>query len=103
MSLSVQIAQGMSATTVSGVSANTFTIGVAPLSKRKPSFLGTRVLVCGKVVRKLKGQTLICLLPPGVPHKVHSTLAIDDEGYLVLGHKTEDGKVTWQGVTTLDE
>ena len=64
--------------------------GFMPRSaKRKPSVLGTRVLVCGKQVSK--GGNLICLLPAGIVHRIHTALALDSEGSLVLAHRIEGG------------
>jgi hypothetical protein len=66
-----------------------------PLSKkRKPSFLGTRVLVCGKTVSGK--NNLICLLPPNLIHTVHSSLAIGSDGFLILVHREEGKEPIWQ-------
>jgi hypothetical protein len=71
--------------------------------KRTQTFVGTRITVCGKIVQRVSGRTIICLLPTGVPHRVHTSIALTDEGFLQVGHRVEGGKPVWHGVPDFDE
>lgn len=71
------------------------------VSKKRPSRqsvpLGTRVTVCGKTVSgKLN---LICLIPPGVPHETHVSIALDKDNHLAIilkkEGKGEEAEIHW--------
>lgn len=58
---------------------------------------GTRVVVCGHPVSGK--HNLICLLPARPVHQIHSSIALDSEGFLVLVHRRTGGEPLMQGVS----
>lgn len=65
---------------------------------RKPGWIGTRVSVCGKAI-----GSYVCLLPIGIPHDLHISLAIDDENdvYEILYDENKPNEAWSQPVLDL--
>lgn len=62
--------------------------------KRVPN--GTKLTVCGVTVSGK--HNLICLLPASLSHKIHSSMALDKDGFLVVVHRIVGGEPTFQNV-----